>query len=296
MTLGVYQLDIVHAGVLGLDGGAMFGIVPKALWERRIPADEKNRIPLAMRCLLLRGHGRIILIDTGLGDKYDEKFGRLFAVDRSGHDLLVSLASLGVSPEDVTDVLLTHLHFDHCGGGTTRNESGELVTTFPNAVYHVQEEHWAWAHTSPREQASFLAENLDPLDASGQLNLLEEGAAPLPDIELLRVDGHTRGQQLPLVHGDGQALLYAADLLPTAAHVPLLWIMAYDIEPLVTLEEKRRILARAAAEEWTVFFEHDTVHTTGRIGETAKGFQATGLQPVWQPHGVDTTASDTETV
>jgi glyoxylase-like metal-dependent hydrolase (beta-lactamase superfamily II) len=275
MELGGYRLDVVHAGFLGLDGGAMFGIVPKTLWARRIPADDQNRIPLAMRCLLLRGHGRTVLVDDGLGDKYDEKFGRLYDVDRTEHDLLPALDALGVRPEDVTDVVLTHLHFDHCGGSTRRDDDGRLVPTFPNAVYHVQHRHWAWAHESPREGASFLAENLEPLAASGQLQLLDEGASPLPNVELLVVDGHTRGQQLPLVKGAGEgALLYAADLLPTSAHVPLLWIMAYDVAPLETLAEKERLLARAADEGWTVFFEHDPETVTARITRTERGYEA----------------------
>lgn len=279
MELGGYRLDVVHAGFLGLDGGAMFGIVPRALWARRIAPDEDNRIPLAMRCLLLRGHGRTVLVDDGLGDKYDEKFARIYAVDRAAHDLLPSLAALGVRPEDVTDVLLTHLHFDHCGGSTRRDEAGRLVTTFPNAAYHVQRRHWDWAHESPREQASFFAENLEPLAASGQLQLLDEGASPLPSVEMLVVDGHTRGQQLPLLHGDGEALLYAADLLPTTAHVPLLWIMAYDVAPLDTLAEKGPILARAAEEGWTVFFEHDPETATARIAETERGYEAVDRRP-----------------
>ena len=280
MTIGGYRLDPVHAGVLGLDGGAMFGIVPKALWARKSPADDRNRIPLAMRCLLLRGHGRTVLIDDGLGDKYDDKFAGIFAVDRSEHDLLPSLAALGVAPEDVTDVVLTHLHFDHCGGSTRRGEDGALTTTFPNATYHVQRRHWAWAHESPREGASFLTENLEPLAASGQLQLLDPGDAPLPGMELLVVDGHTRGQHLPLLLGDGGPLLFAADLVPTAAHVPLLWIMAYDVAPLDTLTEKERILGRAAEEGWTLFFEHDPSTATARVERTDRGgFRAVDLRP-----------------
>lgn len=279
MQLGGYLLDIVHAGFLSLDGGAMFGIVPKALWERRIPADDQNRIPLAMRCLLLRGHGRTVLVDNGLGDKYDEKFARIYAVDRIEHDLLPSLAALGVRPESVTDVLLTHLHFDHCGGSTRREAGGGLATTFPNATYHVQRRHWDWAHASPREGASFFDENLAPLADSGQLQLLDEGASPLPNVELLVVDGHTRGQQLPLVRGESMTLLYAADLLPTAAHVPPLWIMAYDVAPLDTLAEKERLLARAAEEGWTVFFEHDPETATARVTRTERGYEVTERRP-----------------
>ena len=257
----------------------MFGIVPRALWARRIAPDDENRIPLAMRCLLLRGHGRTVLVDDGLGDKVDEKFARIYAVDHAEHALLPSLAALSVRPEDVTDVVLTHLHFDHCGGSTRRGADGRLTTTFPEATYHVQRRHWDWAHVSPREGASFLAENLEPLATSGQLQLLDGDASPLPNVELLVVDGHTRGQQLPLVRGGDAALLFAADLLPTAAHVSLLWIMAYDVAPLDTLAEKERLLARAAAERWTVFFEHDPVSATARIERTDRGFEAVDARP-----------------
>ena len=276
MTLAGYQIDLVHAGFLGLDGGAMFGIVPRPLWERHIPPDEANRIPLAMRCVLLRGHGRTILVDTGLGDKTDAKFDRIYAVDRS-HTLLGSLAALGVAPTDVTDVLLTHLHFDHGGGVTRRVTDGALELTFPHATHHVQRAHWEWAHTSPREGASFLAENLDPLEASGQLRQLDGAEAPFPHMELLIANGHTRGQQLPLVSDGETTLFYAGDLLPTAAHVPLLWIMAYDVEPLETVREKDEVLARAAEGEWIVVFEHDPVHAIGRIEATERGYVATEL-------------------
>ncbi len=272
MNIGGYQLDIIHAGFLRLDGGAMFGIVPKNLWSRRIPADEQNRIPLAMRCLLLRGNGRTILIDNGLGDKYDERFGEIFGVDRSTFDLHRSLEALGVEAADITDVILTHLHFDHAGGSTTRNAGGELVLTFPKAMHHIQRSHWDWAHESPREQASFIPENLDPLEASGNLNFLDGSETPFPGIRMIVVNGHTRGQQLPVISGEEGTLLYAADLLPTAAHVQLLWVMAYDIAPLDTLAEKKRVLDEAVKGGWMVFFEHDPEIATGRIGQTERGY------------------------
>ncbi|HYE97013.1 MAG TPA: MBL fold metallo-hydrolase [Rubricoccaceae bacterium] len=279
MNLAGYQLDVVEAGRFRLDGGAMFGIVPKALWAKQLAPDDENRIPLAMRCLLLRGHGRTVLVDDGLGDKYDAKFARLFAIDPERSDLRRSLAALGVAPEDVTDVVLTHLHFDHAGGSTTRRPDGTLAVTFPNATYHVQRSHWAWAHESPREQASFLPENLDPLEASGQLHFLDGPGELVPHVEAVVVDGHTRGMQLPLVRGEGEALLFAADLLPTAAHVPLLWIMAYDVAPLDTLAEKERLLARAADEAWRVFFEHDPETATARIERSERGFAAVDRVP-----------------
>lgn len=256
----------------------MFGIVPRPLWERHIEPDSRNRIPLAMRCLLLRGHGRTILVDTGMGHKADAKFETIYGVDHSHSTLEGSLAALGVVPADVTDVVLTHLHFDHGGGATRRADDGTLQLTFPHAQHHVQRRHWEWAHTSPREGASFLADNLVPLEASGQLALSDGAEAPFPHVRYLVVDGHTRAMQLPLVEGPEGTLLYAADLLPTAAHVPLLWIMAYDVEPLSTVREKETVLARAAREGWWVVFEHDTETACARIAETKRGFEAVDRQ------------------
>ena len=278
MTLAGYQIDLVPAGRLSLDGGAMFGIIPRPLWERRIAPDARNRIPLAMRCLLLRGHGRTILVDTGLGHKTDAKFDDIYAVDRST-TLEGSLSVLGVAPDDVTDVLLTHLHFDHAGGVSRRDADGRLELTFPGATHHVQRRHWEWAHTSPREAASFLAENMDPIEAAGRLRLLDPDAEPFPHVSLVIADGHTRGQQLPLVQGDGGAILFAGDLLPTAAHVPLLWVMAYDVEPLATLAEKEATLARAAADGWWVVFEHDTETAAARIERGERGWRAVDRRP-----------------
>jgi len=281
MTLAGYQIDFVEAGRLRLDGGAMFGIVPRPLWERRIPPDDKNRIPLAMRCLLLRGHGRTILVDTGLGHKADAKFEAIYGVDHAHSTLEGSLAQLGVAPEDVTDVLLTHLHFDHAGGATKRTQAGDLALTFPEADHYVQAAHWRWAHESVREEASFLAENLDPLDASGRLVLLDGEASPFEHVALHIVDGHTRGQQLPRVTDGERSVFFAADLVPTSAHVPLLWGMAYDVEPLDTIREKERLLADAAREGWTVVFEHDSEVATARVVETEKGFAAEDARPGW---------------
>ena len=273
MTFAGYQIDPVEAGRVRLDGGAMFGIVPKPLWERRIPADDRNRIPLAMRCLLLRGHGRTVLVDTGVGDKQDAKFEDIYGVDHEHSTLVGSLAALGVAPGDVTHVILTHLHFDHAGGATRRADGGGLALTFPYAEHLVQRSHWAWAHDSPREGASFLPENLDPLEASGRLRLLDGDDAGLPNVSLHVVDGHTRGQQLVRVSDGERSLLHAADLVPTAAHVPLLWVMAYDVEPLSTIAEKERLLGRAAAEGWRLVFEHDPEIASARVVQTDKGFR-----------------------
>jgi glyoxylase-like metal-dependent hydrolase (beta-lactamase superfamily II) len=274
MHLGGYRIDALEAGQVRLDGGAMFGVVPRALWQRHAPPDDQNRIPLAMRCLLLRGHGRTALVDCGLGDRFDEKFAWIYGITHDRHVLRDALAAHGVAPEDVTDVVLTHLHFDHAGGSTALDGDGRLVPTFPRATYHVQRRHWAWAHESPREAASFLSEHMAPLAEAKVLRELGEGESPLPNVELLVVDGHTRGMQLPLLRDGDRALLYAADLLPTAAHAPLLWIMAYDVAPLDTLAEKERLLARAADEGWAVAFEHDPQTALARIARTARGFEA----------------------
>ena len=274
MQIGPYTLHEIHAGRLDLDGGAMFGIIPKPLWERRIAPDGRNRIPLAMRCLLLEGDGRLVLIDNGIGDKYDAKFADIYAVDQTSSELHRSLAEAGFEAADVTDVVLTHLHFDHCGGSTTRDADGTLRVVFPNATFRVQRAHWDWAHASPREGASFLSENLKPLAASSQLRLLDGPGPVLPGIEALVVDGHTRGQQLLKISDGEQTLLYAADLLPTAAHVPLLWVMAYDVAPLDTIAEKERVLDEAAREGWTVFFEHDAETAAARIERGERGFTA----------------------
>ena len=278
MQIGGYTLEAVEAGHLRLDGGAMFGIVPKSLWQRQVAPDEENRIELAMRCLLLRGHGRTVLVDCGLGDRYDEKFARIYGLTHDRGVLREALAARGVAPEDVTDVLLTHLHFDHAGGSTTRAADGRLTPAFPNATYHVQARHAAWARASPRERASFLPDHIEPLVEAGVLNALGEEESPLPNVELLVVDGHTRGMQLPLVRGEEGALLFAADLLPTAAHVPLLWIMAYDVAPLDALAEKERLLRRAADEGWAVMFEHDPATALARI-TAGRGFEAVERRP-----------------
>jgi glyoxylase-like metal-dependent hydrolase (beta-lactamase superfamily II) len=279
MKHGRYTIYEIHAGALWLDGGAMFGIIPRPLWERQIEPDSRGRIPLAMRCLLLEGEGRLVLIDNGLGDKYDEKFAEIYAVDQETSELHQSLARAGFCADDVTDVILTHLHFDHCGGSTRRRPDGGLEVVFPQARYHVQRSQWHWAHVSPREQASFLAENLEPLESSGQLHLLDGGGEVVPGVEVIIINGHTRGQQLVKVAGDDVALLYAADLFPTTAHVPPLWIMAYDVAPLDTLAEKQPLLEQAVAERWTVVFEHDTVTAAARIEHTERGFRAVDRRP-----------------
>ncbi len=273
MKIGNYEVFALDAGRFRLDGGAMFGVVPKVLWQKRKPADEANRIFMSTNLLLIRGAGRNILIDTGLGDKYDEKFRQIYAVDLSRHHLAGALGRHGLSPGDITDVILTHLHFDHAGGATVRDPDGTIRPAFPGARYYVSRRQFEWAnHPSEKDRASFVPDDFLPLQTHGCLELLDEGGEIFPGVELIPADGHTVGQMMVLVHGSPHALFYAADLLPTAAHVPVPWVMAYDLYPLTTVQEKKQHLRRAVNQNWLVFFEHDPeVHcATIRTGE--KGF------------------------
>jgi len=278
--IGPYTLHTVETGRFALDGGAMFGIVPKTLWERRLAADARNRIPLHMRCLLLEGAGRLILIDNGIGDKYDAKFGDIFGVDPAYGTLHDGLRAAGFHAEDVTDVVLTHLHFDHGGGNTTRRD-GRLVLTFPNAAYHIQQSHLDWAlHPNAREQASFLSENIEPVVASGQLHRVDGDGVLFPGVEVFTVNGHTEAQQLVKIEGAEGTLVFVADLLPTRHHVRLPWIMAYDVRPLVTLQEKQDFLEKAVAEGWHLFFEHDPETAVASVEQTEQGVAATHPRPL----------------
>ncbi len=271
--IGPYTLHAIETGRFGLDGGAMFGIVPKSLWERRIGADDKNRIPLNMRCLLLESPDRLILIDNGLGNKYSVKFADLYAVDDSETNLRTSLRSAGFDFGDVTDIILTHLHFDHCGGSTTRT-GDRLTVTFPGATYHVQKGHWEWAHIpNVREKASFLSENLDPLAESGRLNLLEGRIELFPGVEMIPVDGHTKEMQLVKVSDASESLVFVADLLPTHAHLSPAWNMAYDLWPMTTIEEKVRFLDEAISGNWKLFFEHDPEVAVADVEMSERGPQ-----------------------
>lgn len=279
-TIAGYELHSVHAGMFALDGGAMFGIVPKALWSRRIPPDSANRIPLAMRCLLLVGNGRVVLIDNGLGDKYDEKFAGIYGIDDEWLNINASLKQAGFSREDVTDVILTHLHFDHCGGNTIAT-GDRHVPAFPNAIYHVQQRHLAWAREpNPRESASFFPENFEPIEAAGQLRIVDGEVEVLPGLHALLVDGHTEAQQLILAKGDTKSLVFAADLLPTIHHLAPAWGMAYDIRPLVTIDEKHRFLERAEQEGWSLFFEHDPEVEVADVRPGRRGFEAVSPRPL----------------
>jgi len=277
--VGSLTVHALQAGLQQLDGGAMFGVVPKTLWERKIPADARNRIPLGMRCLLIEHADGLVLIDTGVGDKESEKFHGIYGVENAplggvGPTQLESaLAEAGFSAADVTLVINTHLHFDHAGGNTRSASDGGAVPSFPNARYVARRGEWDWAHrANERTSASYFPHNYEPLRAAGVLELVDADVELLAGISLRHTPGHTPHHQGVLIESSGERLFYLADLAPTTAHVPLPWIMGYDVEPLVTLESKRRLWAEATAERWTMVFEHDAVNAFGRILKDGTGY------------------------
>ncbi len=266
MKIGAYNLHVIETGEFALDGGSMFGVVPKSLWQKLIPVDEKNRVSLNLRCLLLQGNQQNILIDTGIGEKGSDKFQQMFRIDHSRYNLQKALAAHQLSCADITDVILTHLHFDHAGGATKTNEHGEIIPTFPNATYYVQAENLHWAlNPTEKDRASYLQENFVPLQTSKQLKVLHGECEPFEGIKMLCFDGHTKGQQLPLIYTKKTKLFFCADLFPTSVHISPPWIMAYDNEPLTTLCEKKLILQKACAENWSLFFEHCPHFAMGKI-------------------------------
>lgn len=269
------KLYSVNSGHFKLDGGAMFGVVPKSIWNKLNPADENNMCSWAMRCLLVETDGRLILIDNGMGDKQSEKFFSFYYMH--GSDTLEgSLKKHGFGFDDITDVFLTHLHFDHCGGSVRYADAAKtkLVPVFKNARYWSNSKHWNWAtHPNAREKASFLKENILPIQESGQLNFIDNEGEWLPGFEVLFVNGHTENMMLPLISYKNTKLLYCADLMPSYAHIPLPYIMGYDVRPLQTLEEKEKILPRAVKENWTLFFEHDPINECCSLADTERGIR-----------------------
>lgn len=273
----VMNLYPIEAGNFKLDGGAMFGVVPKSLWTRTNPADQNNMIDIAARCLLIENGNRLTLIDTGMGDKQDEKFFGYY-YKWGDYNLEDSLKKKGFHPDDITDVFLTHLHFDHGGGAVKWNKDRTgYETTFKNATYWSNKDHWKWA-TQPnrREQASFLKENILPLEESGQLRFVDQPAADYADTNeldfgILFVDGHTDKQMIPHIKYKGKTLVFTADLLPTAGHLPLPFVMGYDTRPLLTLPEKEKFLNLAAEKEYYLFLEHDAHNPIITVKNTEKG-------------------------
>ena len=268
------NLHVIDTGHFKLDGGAMFGVVPKALWNRHQPADEKNRCTWAMRCLLIEAHGRVILIDTGMGNKQGDKFRSHFDPHGEG-DLLASIARAGYTREEITDVVLTHLHFDHCGGAVQKRPNGDLELTFPNAIHWSEENHWKWAtDPNPRERASFLKENILPIKESGMLKFVNDDTEIIPELWFAIADGHTHGMLIPHLEIGEETLVFMADLLPSPTHIPLAWVMGYDIDPLQTIQEKEAFLAEAAENNFILFYEHDPVIECSRVVHMEKGFRA----------------------
>lgn len=276
-TIGALTVHAIQAGGQKLDGGAMFGVVPKPLWERRIPADERNRIPMGMRCLLIEHDVGLILIDTGAGNKESSKFYEIYGIENSGDGertaLEAGIRAAGHRPEDVALVINSHLHFDHAGGNTYRESDGSVQLALPNARYVVQRGEYEFAtHTNERTAASYFPHNFVPVYEAGRYDLVEGEREIVSGIRVLPTPGHVPFHQGILIESRGETAFYLADLVPTAAHLPLPWIMGYDLEPLVTLETKRRILRRAMDEGWLVIFEHDAANAWGRVGSDGKSY------------------------
>lgn len=273
MQLGRWRIDLIQTGHFKLDGGAMFGVVPRNLWEKSNPADTQNRIDMTMRTMCLRDGERTVLVDTGLGHKDAPKFHDIFAVDFSRFTMSDGLAELQIRPEDVTDVILTHLHFDHAGGSVLRSD-GDLALAFPNATHYIQRRHWDWAmNPSDRDRASFLPDNYMPVHEAGKLQPLDGEEELFPGVSLHVVEGHTFGQQLVRVRDGARSVLYAADLIPMSAHVPGPWIMGYDLQPLRTLEEKNALLSRAVSDGDILIFEHDRYVEAATVSLSDKGYR-----------------------
>lgn len=267
-ALGSLTVHIVCDGTFWLDGGAMFGVVPKILWQKLNPADEMNRIELALNCLVVHHPHGVVLIDTGIGENLKERFIELYKVDKK-HTFKEALAEQGVVPEDVGYVINTHLHFDHCGGNTIR-DGKEWVPAFPNARYVVQKLEWEDAvDPNERTQASYLKETFLPIQRAGQLDLVSEEHEVIPGVKVMRTNGHTRGHQSVLIESDGERAMYFGDLIPTTSHIRLPYTMGYDLYPMELVEKKKRILQQAAAEHWLCIFEHDPLRPYCYVEEKA---------------------------
>jgi glyoxylase-like metal-dependent hydrolase (beta-lactamase superfamily II) len=279
--IGGLTIHAIQAGGQRLDGGAMFGVVPKPLWEKRIAADERNRIQLGMRTLLIEHPSGLVLIDTGAGNKEDEKFKNIYGIENEGANGRTSLedglAQIGVAPSDVSIVINTHLHFDHAGGNTYRDEAGEIMPSFPKARYIVKRGEYDYAmHPNERTAASYFERNFLPVVRDSKFEFVVREKEIVKGIRVVPTPGHTPFHQSVLIESEGERAFFLADMLPTSAHLPLPWIMGYDVEPLVTLETKRRILRQAEDEDWLLIFEHDATVPWGRIEHDGKGYRLRG--------------------
>jgi glyoxylase-like metal-dependent hydrolase (beta-lactamase superfamily II) len=277
-TVGAITVHAIQAGGLMLDGGAMFGVVPKPLWERRLRADERNRIPMGMRCLLIEHASGLVLVDTGAGNKEDPKFKDIYGIENEGADRRTSLedglAQVGARTEDVAIVINTHLHFDHAGGNTYVNEAGTIKPSFPNARYFVKRGEYDFAtHANERTSASYFERNFMPVVAAGKFEFVVREREIVKGVRVVPTPGHTPYHQSVLIESAGERAFFLADLCPTTAHLPLPWIMGYDIEPLVTLETKRRILRQAEQEGWLLIFEHDAFVPWGKVEHDGRTYR-----------------------
>jgi glyoxylase-like metal-dependent hydrolase (beta-lactamase superfamily II) len=268
------KLYTINTGHFKLDGGAMFGVVPKTIWNKLNPADENNMCSWAMRCLLIEDGKRLILVDNGMGNKQDDKFFGYYYLH--GNDTLErSLNAHGFTSNDITDMVLTHLHFDHCGGSINYNsDRTKLEPAFKNAKYYSNKKHWEWAvNPNPREKASFLKENILPIQESGQLNFIDSNTELIPGLSFLEVNGHTEAMMLPLIKYKNTTVAFMADLIPSVGHLPIPYVMGYDTRPLETLKEKDAILKQALENNWTLFFEHDPITECINVERTEKGIR-----------------------
>ena len=264
MKWGRFDLELISDGHIWLDGGAMFGVVPKTLWQKKTKPDEKNRICLGMQCLLIQADSKKILIDTGCGFKYTEKQIQIYRIEHPT-SVVQELANLDLDPGQIDYVINTHYHFDHCGGNTLL-QGDQVVATFPNATYLVRREEYEEAmHPNERTSATYFSHNWKPLKESGQLRLIDDDLELISGVHLIHTPGHTPGHQCVKLESEGKILFYLADLCPTAAHVPLPWIMGYDLEPMTTLRVRKHIYQQAITEDWLLFFEHDPEVKLGRL-------------------------------
>ena len=274
--IGRWKVSVLETGDFKLDGGAMMGSVPKVLWEKTNPADSLNRIDLALRCVLVDDGENVVLIETGIGDKYTEKFKKMFKIKQEKNTLSNTLSKYNYSIKNITHVVLTHLHFDHAGGATTKNNHGQIVPTFPHAKYYISESNWeAGIKPSPRDRASYLKENYVPLLENNVLNIIPDNSEIIDGISTYVVNGHTHGQQLIKVNGNNETLVFCSDLIPLKSHLKLPWIMGYDLNAVLTLEEKKIFLDQAVKNNWILFFYHDPKIVACRIFKEDNSYKVT---------------------
>ena len=279
MKIGKYNLYSVETSEFGLDGGAMFGIIPKPVWEKKVPADQLNRVNMVTRSLLLVSDEKKILIDTGNGTKWETKYKQIYNINTDQYNIEKSLGKYGFSSEQITDVVCTHMHFDHIGGNT-KMKSGKVVPTFPNAKYWISQENWKLAnHPSQKDAGSFIEHDWKVLAENQMIEIIDGRESFIEGIDIFVTHGHTPGLLHPVVSDGSNKLFYGADIFPMAAHIPIPWVMAYDVQPVVTMEEKQKLLQKMELEDWILFFEHDphiqacTVHKDGKHYKLNKRIQ-----------------------